>query len=165
MPFEIPDLKRKIVCFAKNGIAMMAAGARSNFVFWKQRSEIAFSDLPIKKQIGFGQIWKRLVMIAVDLNQYELLNGPKSPFLGVCPELPWRPPNPLMLLNCSSILPHKHMIDWRHLLLGMCEILRMAAHFSPSCLGLMGKLWNSVDLVFQIIFQFFLDRWVTGSLT
>ena len=41
----------------------------------------------------------------------------------------------------------------------------MAAHFSPSCLGLMGKLWNSVDLVFQILFQFFLDTWVTGSLT
>ena len=41
----------------------------------------------------------------------------------------------------------------------------MAAHFSPSCLGLMGKLWNSVDLVFQILFQFFLNRWVTSSLT
>ena len=35
----------------------------------------------------------------------------------------------------------------------------------PSCLGLMGKLWNSVDLVFQILSQFFLDRCVTGSLT
>ena len=149
MPFEIPDLKRKIVCFAKNGIAMMAAGARSNFVFWKQRSEIAFSDLPIKKQIGFGQIWKRLVMIAVDLNQYELLNGPKSPFLGVCPELPWRPPNPLMLLNCFPIVSLIHMIVWRHLLFGKCEILRMAAHFSPSCLGLMGNLGNPLALFFD----------------
>ena len=63
------------------------------------------------------------------------------------------------------IVPLKHMTVWRHFLFWKCDILRMAAHFSPSCLGLMGKLWNSVDLVFQILFQFFLDRWVTGSLT
>ena len=77
------------------------------------------------------------------------LNGPKSPYLGVCPELPWRPLNPLMLLNCSPIVPLKHMIDWRHLLLGKCEILRMAAHFSPSCLGLMGNLGNPLALFFD----------------
>ena len=41
------------------------------------------------------------------------LNGPKSPYLGVCPDSPWRPPNPLTLLNCSPIVPLKHMIDWR----------------------------------------------------
>ena len=86
------------------------------------------------------------------------LNGPKSPFLGVCPELPWRPPNPLRLLNCSPILPHKHMIDWRHLLLGMCEILRMAAHFSPSCLGLMGNLGNPLALFFDYNLPIFFSQ-------
>ena len=91
--------------------------------------------------------------------------GPFRPFLGVCLELPWSLQNPLTLLNYSLKVPLKHMTVWRHLLFWKCEILRMAAHFSPSCLGLMGKLWNSVDLVFQILFQFFLDRWVTGSLT
>ena len=91
--------------------------------------------------------------------------GPFRPFWGVCPELPWSPQNPLTLLNYSLMVLLKHMTVWRHFHFWKCEILRMAAHFSPSCLGLMGKLWNSVDLVFQILFQFFLDRWVTGSLT
>ena len=31
------------------------------------------SDFPMKKQIVFGQIWKRLVIIVVDLNYYELI--------------------------------------------------------------------------------------------
>ena len=92
------------------------------------------------------------------------LNGPKWPFWEVCPEPPWRPQKPLTLLNYYPTVPLKHMTVWRHLLFWKSEILRMAAHFSPSCLGLMGKLWNSVDLVFQILFQFFLARWVTGSL-
>ena len=91
--------------------------------------------------------------------------GPFRPFLGVCPGPPWRPPNPLTILNYYPVVSIKHMTVWRHLFFWKSEILRMAAHFSPSCLGLMGKLWNSVDLVFQILFQFFLDRWVTGSLT
>ena len=34
----------------------------------------------------------------------------------------------------------------------------MAAHFCPSCLGLTGKLCNSVDLIFQVGFKFFLYR-------
>ena len=29
----------------------------------------------------------------------------------------------------------------------------MAAHFSPSCLGLMGKFYSSVDLLFQVLFS------------
>ena len=68
------------------------------------------------------------------------LYGPKSPYLGVCPDSPWRPPNPLTLLNCSPILPLKHMIDSRHLHLGKCEVMRMTAHFSLSCLGQAGNL-------------------------
>ena len=31
------------------------------------------SDLTMKKQILFGQIWKRLKIIVVDLNHYELI--------------------------------------------------------------------------------------------
>ena len=31
------------------------------------------SDFPMKKQIVFGQIWKRLVIIVFDLNYYELI--------------------------------------------------------------------------------------------
>ena len=71
------------------------------------------------------------------------------PFFGVCPEPPWRPPNPFILLKCSPIAPLKHMTDWRHLHFGKCEILRMAAHFSPSCLGLMGNLGNPLALFFD----------------
>ena len=41
----------------------------------------------------------------------------------------------------------------------------MAAYFSPSCLGLMGKFCSSVDLLFQVLFKFFFHRWVTGGLT
>ena len=91
--------------------------------------------------------------------------GPFRPFLGVCPEPPWRPPNSLILLKCSPIVLLKHMTDWRHLLLGKCEILRMAAHFSPSCLGLMGNFCSSVDLLFQVLIKFFFHRWITGGLT
>ena len=40
------------------------------------------------------------------------------------------------------------MTDWRHLLYGKCEIQRMAAHFSPSCLGLWGNLCSSLNLIF-----------------
>ena len=36
------------------------------------------SDFPMKKQIVFGQIWKRLVIIVVDLNYYELILVYKS---------------------------------------------------------------------------------------
>ena len=97
-------------------------------------------------------IWTNLEEIGDDCGRF------KSPFLGVCPELPWRPPNPLMLLNCSPILPHKHMIDWRHLLLGKCEILRMAAHFSPSCLGLMGNLGNPLALFFDYNLPIFFSQ-------
>ena len=39
---------------------------------------MAFSDFPMKKQIVFGQIWKRLVIIVVDLNYYELI------LMGMC---------------------------------------------------------------------------------
>ena len=74
---------------------------------------------------------------------------PFRPFLGVCPEPPWRPPNSLILLKCSPIVLLKHMTDWRHLLFRKCEILRMAAHFSPSCLGLMGNLGNPLALFFD----------------
>ena len=91
--------------------------------------------------------------------------GPFRPFLGVCPEPPWRPPNSLILLNYFAMVPLKHMTVWRHLLFWKCEILRMAAHFSPSCLGLMGKFCSSVDLLFQVLFKFFFHRWVTGGLT
>ena len=76
--------------------------------------------------------------------------GPFRPFWGVCPEPPWRPPNSLTLLNYFAMVPLKHMTVWRHLLFWKCEILRMAAQFSPSCLGLMGKFCSSVDLLFQI---------------
>ena len=57
--------------FAQNGAVKMAAGVTSNFVFWTQRSQMAFSNFQMKKQIVFGQIWKKLVMIVVNLNYYE----------------------------------------------------------------------------------------------
>ena len=41
----------------------------------------------------------------------------------------------------------------------------MAAHFSPSCLGLMGKFCSSVDLLFQVLIKFFFHRWITGGVT
>ena len=113
----------------------------------------------LKSKNNWKRIWK------TRSTHQNGLNGPKLPFWRVYPEPPWRLHNPLTCLNYSLMVPLKHMTVWRHLLFWKCEILRMAAHFSPSCLGLMGKLWNSVDLVFQILFQFFLDRWVTGSLT
>ena len=91
--------------------------------------------------------------------------GPFRPFWGVCPELPWSPQNPFILLNYSLMVPLKHMTVWRHFHFWKCEILRMAAHFSPSCLGLMGKFCSSVDLLFQVLFKFFFHRWVTGGLT
>ena len=91
--------------------------------------------------------------------------GPFRPFLGVCPQPPLWPQNPLTLLNYSLMVPLNHMTVWRHLLFWKCEILRMAAHFSPSCLGLIGKFCSSVDLLFQVLFKFFFHRWVTGGLT
>ena len=36
---------------------------------------MAFSDFPMKKQIVFEQIWKRLKTIAVDFRQYELIRA------------------------------------------------------------------------------------------
>ena len=77
------------------------------------------------------------------------LNGPKWPFWRVYPEPPWRLQNPLTCLNYSLMVPLKHMTVWRHLLFWKCEILRMAAHFSPSCLGLMGNLGNPLALFFE----------------
>ena len=35
--------------------------------------QMQLSDLTMKKQILFGQIWKRLKIIVVDLNHYELI--------------------------------------------------------------------------------------------
>ena len=89
--------------------------------------------------------------------------GPFRPFLGVCPEPHWRPPNPLTLLNYFPIVPVKHMKDWRHLHFWKCEILKMAAHFGPSWLGQLAKLCSSVALFFHVLFKFFLHRRVTGG--
>ena len=43
------------------------------------------SDFPMKKQIVFGQIWKRLVIIVVDLNYYELILLIITICLNICP--------------------------------------------------------------------------------
>ena len=34
---------------------------------------MAISDFPMNKQFVFGHIWKRLKIIVVDFNQYELI--------------------------------------------------------------------------------------------
>ena len=41
------------------------------------------SDLTMKKQILFGQIWKRLKIIVVDLNHYELILSKMSNFVNL----------------------------------------------------------------------------------
>ena len=136
-----------LFCFDKNGDGRRNVKFSNDFSFKVRDFKWHFLTSQWKKNV-FGPIWKALKWVAGYSETLKFIL-PFRPFLGVYPAHPWRPPNHLMLLNCSPILSPKQMIDWRHLLLEKCEILRKAAHFSPSCLGLMGNLGNPLALFFD----------------
>ena len=63
---------------------------------------------------------------------------------------------PTLRYSVNSV-PLKHMTVWRHLLFWKCEILRMTVHFSPSCLGLKGNLGRPLNLILQVLLNFFFN--------
>ena len=79
----------------------------------------------------------------------------KWAFSEVCPEPPWRPPNPLTLSKGFGIVPLKHIIDRSWLWYWKWDILKYAAHFGLVPLRQVGKLCSSIAVFFGIFFPIF----------
>ena len=71
--FEVPDFEQKKLTFCRPSPFSSKQNKTKNFQKDFKGPELQLSDFPMKKQIVFGQIWKRLVIIVVDLNYYELI--------------------------------------------------------------------------------------------
>ena len=73
MAFEVPDFERKKLTFCQPLPFLSKQNKKKIFQKDFKRPELQLSDFPMKKQIVFVQIWKRLVIIVVNLNYYELI--------------------------------------------------------------------------------------------